>query len=584
MNVPDDRDRLQAYLDGELSPDEAATMEARLAAEPRLAEMLLELARDEAILREWARVAGRVPAVDRADPLDAPSLPFKPRKAATFAGWKVASIAALVLISLGVVLWKPWREQAGTTAAFARLEQFVGNVAVIGLHERATAQSGQALVAGQGLEIVGEESSAVVVFADGTRLEFDGDARVSELSGGETTGLRVVLAEGNLRADVAKQPPGRPMILATPKAEVVVLGTRFDLSGRSDATFVETEEGAVRLTRVSDGRSVEVPAGFEGIAGGDEARFAALPSPPRFHEPRFTTPGNYRTTALSPDGRTLVTTRFGRGEVVLWDAIGLRERQTIAAHPSEVVTAVLSADGRKLATAGAEQAIRIWDVETGQLLTTLDGPPQAQSLTFADDGDTLHLFAGPPQQEKTLHTWNLATREERIAPNKYLGECWAFSPSGRLLAIASSRTSSVTVWDVAGGEQRATLREFTNRVLCLAFSPDDAQLAVSDKSGRVTLWNVPTSQLVSTFRPAGQTVQGLAFSPDGTRLAMGQRRATVRFWDVATGKQLAILEGSVKPGSTATVRPMFFSSDGTTLATTESLDDGTVRLWDLPAN
>ena len=77
-------------------------------------------------------------------------------------------------------------------------------------------------------------------------------------------------------------------------------------------------------------------------------------------------------------------------------------------------------------------------------------------------------------------------------------------------------------------------------------------------------------------------VRSLAFSADGQRLAMGQRQATVRLWDVVDGRQRAILEGPVKPGSTGTVRPMFFSPDGKTLATTESLDAGTARLWDLP--
>src|SRR5262249_5379531 len=49
-----DAERLQAYLDGELPGDEAAAVEARLKAEPELAEALVVLARDEAVIREWA--------------------------------------------------------------------------------------------------------------------------------------------------------------------------------------------------------------------------------------------------------------------------------------------------------------------------------------------------------------------------------------------------------------------------------------------------------------------------------------------------------------------------------------------------
>jgi WD40 repeat protein len=64
---------------------------------------------------------------------------------------------------------------------------------------------------------------------------------------------------------------------------------------------------------------------------------------------------------------------------------------------------------------------------------------------------------------------------------------------------------------------------------------------------------------------------------------MGLRFATVRVWDLASGKQLFVLEGQTRPGSTASVRPMFFAPDQRTLVTAESLDDSTVRIWDLPA-
>src|SRR5688572_17705805 len=64
-----------------------------------------------------------------------------------------------------------------------------------------------------------------------------------------------------LRANAVKQPPGAPMILATPQAEIVVLGTKFKLSGGTEVTYIETDEGAVQLTRKIDGESIEVGAG-----------------------------------------------------------------------------------------------------------------------------------------------------------------------------------------------------------------------------------------------------------------------------------------------------------------------------------
>jgi WD40 repeat protein len=419
-----------------------------------------------------------------------------------------------------------------------------------------------------------------VVFADGTRLAVGAETVIASVSDDRATGKRVVLSEGFLSAQVAKQPAGRPMIVATPQSEVVVVGTVFNLSSGTAGTHLETQAGKVRLNRKSDGRSVEVPAGFEGTVAGSSV-LDAQPSPPRFEQPRFTTEGNHLTTAFSPDGRTLVTSRFQSGRVTLWDAASGRERMTLPAHAQQVVTTAFSPDSRTLAT-GSDDEIKLWEVDTGRMIAEFDGSAQLLSLAFKE-GASLLAFSGPTRGERTVTEWNLATRERRIDPHKYPGEAWLISPSGRLLATSSIKGASVTLWDLATGSARAVFPGFPARVSCLAISPDESLIAIAEVSGRVELWSVADARQRLALRPAGQSVHGLAFSPDGRRLAMGQRYATVRLWDVAEGRQVATLQGPRKPGSTATVRPMFFSQDGRTLATTESQDESTVRLWDLPA-
>src|SRR5881227_3729874 len=54
MNPLPDADLLQAYLDGRLTAAEAEALEERLRQEPALADALVILAREEAILTEWA--------------------------------------------------------------------------------------------------------------------------------------------------------------------------------------------------------------------------------------------------------------------------------------------------------------------------------------------------------------------------------------------------------------------------------------------------------------------------------------------------------------------------------------------------
>lgn len=563
-------EQVRRYAGGEATAEEIAALEQALEAEPELRVWYVDLMNLDVALGAAAGAAAMTRTL----------VPFEKKRAIW--SWSLAAAAAVAL-SAGLLFW------LGRTPAIAHLERVQaeeseshGPVKVVVVH-RGSAQagrSGQRLFSGDSLRIAGEESSASIVFLDGTRLAVGPETIIASLSDDRASGKRIVLSEGFLSAKVAKQPAGRPMIVATPQSEIVVIGTVFDLSSGTAGTHLETRSGKVRLNRKSDGRSVEVPAGFEGTVAGDSV-LDAQASPPRFDMPRFTTEGCHLTTALSPDGKTLVTSRFQSGRVILWDAASGRERMTLPAHDQPVVATAFSLDSRVLAT-GSNGEIKLWDVETGRALAEFAGSPQLLSLAFAKNGGSLLAFNGPTRGERTVTEWNLATDERRTTARKYPGEAWLFSPSGRLMAISTIKGACVTVWDVETGSELAVIPGFPARVSCMAIPPDESLIAIADVSGRVELWSIADAQQRLAFRPAGQSVHGLAFSPDGRRLAMGQRQATVRLWDVAAGRQIAILQAPLPPGRTGTVRPMFFSQDGRTLATTESQDESTVRLWDLP--
>jgi ferric-dicitrate binding protein FerR (iron transport regulator) len=575
MALRDDREMWEDYLAGELSAEETARLEARLKADPAAREALLEAAREEVVITEWARVAGKTGEFEtdaerrrRRLTFSRPGLP------------RFLAVAAVVLVAVGGAFWY-FRADRSDMSFMARLEQAGGEVRIVHAGESRPAEAGRRLEPGDGLELVGENASAVVVYADGTRLEFDGDAVVSQFSGDEATGKQVLIASGSVRADVAKQPAGAPMRLKTANAEVVVLGTRFHLAGGSDATFVETTEGAVRLVRSVDGRSIEVPAGFEGKAD-VEPEMNVRQSPPRFTRPRWTGKGNHRTTGLTSDGRTLVTTQFRSGRVTLHNTADGSERMTFPAHSGGIEVAAISPDGTLLATSGDDRKLKLWRLGGADPLATIDVAGVLQGVSFAADSWTVYALVGFPQNGMDLYAWDVSTGEPTGPPQPIRGEAWSFSASGRQLAITSARDHTATVVDLTTGSRQVVVPKLGARAVCVGISPDDTRLALADNKGRVGIWDIATARQEQSFQLPDGAVQGLTFSPDGKRLAMGLRFSTVRMWDLSSGKQLYVLEGPTRPGSTASVRPMFFTPDQKTLATTESLDDSTVRLWDLP--
>ena len=99
-------------------------------------------------------------------------------------------------------------------------------------------------------------------------------------------------------AVVTRQAAGRAVGMTTPHAEITVLGTQFTLAVSADSTRLEVKEGRVRMTRIPEGASVEVQAGYGAVA----ARGQKLESKPVIHTREFQDGAGYmgtRDTVLS---------------------------------------------------------------------------------------------------------------------------------------------------------------------------------------------------------------------------------------------------------------------------------------------
>jgi ferric-dicitrate binding protein FerR (iron transport regulator) len=168
-----------------------------------------------------------------------------------------------------------------TLTGVARLDRAQGQVQVLTDLGPVAARAGQELASGQGVKTLGRESGAVILYRDGSRVELRGDTAALEFSERPAGGKHVLLSQGILDAQVARQPAGQPFVFTSPLTETRVLGTRLTLSAESASTRVEVKEGRVELRRHRDGASVEVGAGHFSVAQATGNLVAqAIPSTP----------------------------------------------------------------------------------------------------------------------------------------------------------------------------------------------------------------------------------------------------------------------------------------------------------------
>src|SRR5207249_12095176 len=131
---------------------------------------------------------------------------------------------------------------------------------------------------------------------------------------------------------------------------------------------------------------------------------------------------------------------------------------TLTEHTTPVSALQFTPDGKQLVSTGGSQSapmkgeVKVWDVDTGRNVRTLEGPRAAvRCLAVSPDGQLL-ATAG---YDGRVQVWSLASGQ----PLRDLGEPGtlfhglAFSPDGRWLAggVGTTVDRSVRVWDVATG-------------------------------------------------------------------------------------------------------------------------------------
>jgi len=164
----------------------------------------------------------------------------------------------------------------------AMVSRVEGDVVSITGAGRVAVKAGQKLTASESLETA-KGGQAELLFDDGTRVILEADSLADSFQ--SDGGKSLTLKRGLLRARIAKQPAGEPMLFLTSTAEARVLGTRLSLSVTPTSTRLEVREGKVRFTRKDDNASVDVSADHFVVAGKGQAMTPKLmPAKLALHE------------------------------------------------------------------------------------------------------------------------------------------------------------------------------------------------------------------------------------------------------------------------------------------------------------
>ena len=287
--------------------------------------------------------------------------------------------------------------------------------------------------------------------------------------------------------------------------------------------------------------------------------------------------------AYSADGRFIATAGGGNtffanngeiipGEVILWDPTTGRQRHVLRGHKHLVLTVTISLDGSRLASAGLDGKVHVWDIRSDPPVQLCRLPGTA-GAALSPDGKLL-LTGGP---EGLVLLYDLVSGKPIREYHGHRGDVYraVFSRDGKRVATgtrAGSGSAEVRIWNLATGQSLHTFPVPSHRVEGLSFSSDGKMVAVAH--GRAQIWDVASGRLLQTL---GNTspVLSVAFSPDCQELAAGSADRTLRFWGVTDGTEHRILRGH-----RGRVSCLAFDPTGRVLASGDE-QPGEIKLWDL---
>ncbi len=254
---------------------------------------------------------------------------------------------------------------------------------------------------------------------------------------------------------------------------------------------------------------------------------------------------------------------------------------TLAGHTQGVLSLARSVDGKKLVSGSLDDTVRVWNLESGEPLFTLqEGRYNVSGVAISPDDDRIASC----HYDGMVRVWDVQTRKclHRLRTGRGLNYSVPFSPDGKLLATGSTG-GEVHVWHAESGEEYANFKfPQTSLIPCgvwaTRFSPDGTILALAGGpiigTGTVLLWDVAAKKPLKRLAGHRAVILAMDFSPDGSRLATGAVDQALIVWDVESGTSEMTFRGH--RGSVTAVK---FSIDGRSVFSGST--DRTVRIWDL---
>ncbi|HYG15384.1 MAG TPA: caspase family protein [Bacteroidia bacterium] len=170
-------------------------------------------------------------------------------------------------------------------------------------------------------------------------------------------------------------------------------------------------------------------------------------------------------------------------------------------HTAEIYDLKISPDGQFIASASTDSTVKIWDVKSPAILTTIHTAQKNYSVSFSPDSRSILILAS----DNSPSVWDISGKllftvkdsVHGLYDNVNIAE---YSPDGRLIITAgyddSSNAYSLNLWEASAGKLVNRLKAPGEIGEVFKFSHDGRYLVTGAEDGNLLIWDTRAGKLL----------------------------------------------------------------------------------------
>ena len=217
-------------------------------------------------------------------------------------------------------------------------------------------------------------------------------------------------------------------------------------------------------------------------------------------------------------------------------------QRTLSGHDSSVISLAFSPDSHYLATADEAGDIKVWEVATGELLSSLVGhQATVLDITFNPNATPTQLLTA--SLDGTVKMWDLSSGQLIRSLSVYTGGVKSIELSRQGTSLVTIDVGgSAIVWDTNSGRKLFQLSDNDEpggdgqkaKITDADYSPDNSLLVTADETGVISCWNAHSGQKIQSWVAHTDSIRRVTFSRDGNQLVTASTDETAKVWDMAS--------------------------------------------------